>query len=67
MCALAIRDFILINHFVTLERLRAELGEADFSVIAVLGSDSFEGVLVPAATTMQSDSFYAVVQKRLPA
>ena len=67
MCALAHRDFVLMNHFVTLERLRAELGEADFSPIAVLGSDSFGGALLPAATTKHSDSFYAVVRKRLPA
>jgi SAM-dependent methyltransferase len=67
MCALAVRDFILTNHFVTLERLRAELGEADFSVITLFGSDSFGGALLPAATTKRSDSFYAVVRKRLPA
>jgi SAM-dependent methyltransferase len=67
MCALSHRDFILTNHFVTLERLEAELGEADFSVIAVLGSDSVGGVPLAAATTKRSDSFYAVVRKRLPA
>jgi SAM-dependent methyltransferase len=67
MCALAHRDFILMNHFVTLERLRAELAEAGFSVIAILGSDSSGGELLPTAITKHSDSFYAVVRKRLPA
>jgi SAM-dependent methyltransferase len=63
-CALAVRDFILMNHFVTLERLRQELDEAEFSVIALLGSDTYGGALPPEATTGSSDSFYAVVGKR---
>lgn len=64
ICAMAAHDFILMNHFVTLERLRAELDEADFSVIAMLGSDSYEGALPPEMTTNHSDFLYAVVQKR---
>jgi SAM-dependent methyltransferase len=64
ICALAWRDFILNNHFVTLEHLRAELDEADFSVIATLGSDSYEGALPPEVTKIHSDSIYAVVSKR---
>jgi SAM-dependent methyltransferase len=63
-CALTVRDFILMNHFVTLERLRAELEEADFSVIAILSSDRYEGAIPPEVTTDHSDSFYAVVQGR---
>jgi hypothetical protein len=55
-----------MSHFVTLQRLRVELDEADFSVTAVLGSDSHEGVLPPQVTTNHSDSFYAVVQERHP-
>jgi SAM-dependent methyltransferase len=64
ICAMAPHDFILMNHFVTLERLGAELDEADFSVIALLGSDSYEGALPPEVTTNHSDFLYAVVQKR---
>jgi SAM-dependent methyltransferase len=64
ICALAVRDFILLNHFVTLERLRAELHEADFNIIAVLGSDGYEGALAVDVTIDHSDSIYAVVQQR---
>jgi hypothetical protein len=53
-----------MNHFVTLERLRVELDEAEFSVIAMLGSDSYEGPLSPEVLMNHSDFFYAVVQKR---
>jgi SAM-dependent methyltransferase len=63
-CALTVRDFILTCHFVTLERLRAELDEADFSVIAMLSSDRYEGAIAPEVTTDHSDSFYAMVQRR---
>ena len=66
ICALVWGDFTLMNHFVTLQRLRAELDAADFSVIAMLGSDSYEGALPPQVTTNHSDSLYAVVQKRQP-
>jgi SAM-dependent methyltransferase len=65
ICALSIRDFILMNHFVTLARLRAELDEAGFRPIALLGSDSYERTSLPEEATNHSDSFYAVVQKRL--
>jgi SAM-dependent methyltransferase len=64
ICAMAAHDFLLMNHFVTLGRLRAELDEADFSVIALCGSDSYEGALPPEVATSHSDSLYAVVQKR---
>jgi SAM-dependent methyltransferase len=64
ICTIAVRDFSLINHFVSLERLRAELDEADFSVIALLGSDSYQGALPDEVTMDHSDSFYAVVRRR---
>jgi SAM-dependent methyltransferase len=67
--ALAGPDFAVMCHFVTLERLRAELDEADFRVVALLSSDSYDGPLPPEMTTYHSDSFYAVVQghqHRLP-
>jgi SAM-dependent methyltransferase len=66
ICALSVRDFVLMNHFVTLERLREELDQADFSLISLCASDSYEGALPAEVTTTHSDSFYAVVQKRWP-
>jgi SAM-dependent methyltransferase len=63
-CALTVRDFSLVCHFVTLERLRAELDEANFSVIALLSSDRYAGAISPEVTKDHSDSFYAVVQGR---
>jgi SAM-dependent methyltransferase len=64
ICALSVRDFILMNHFVTLERLREEIEEADFHAIAVIGSDSHEDASGLDVSWRHSDSFYAVLQKR---
>jgi SAM-dependent methyltransferase len=62
--ALAATDFILLNHFVTLARLREELDEAGFDVVDIYGSDNGVGPLAKDAITSSDDSFHAVAQRR---
>jgi SAM-dependent methyltransferase len=62
--ALASTDFILVNHFVTLARLRAEVDEAGFDVVAVYGNDQIIGPLEEDVTTSSDDSFHAVARRR---
>ena len=52
-----------MNHFVTLVRLRQELAEAGFEVVAVYGSDQDFGPLSPDATSSKDDSFYVVARR----
>lgn len=63
--ALSALDFSLMNHFVTIARLREELVSAGFDVIAVYESDSDQRSAIPAdTTTSDTDAFYAVAQRR---
>ena len=62
--AIASTDFILVNHFVTLARLRSELDEAGFDVVAIYGSDNNVGPLPEESTTSGDDSFHAVARRR---
>jgi SAM-dependent methyltransferase len=58
-------DFLLINHFTTLPRLREDLVQAGFDVVAIYGSDQTTGAPIdPSSSSTTDDSFYALVQKR---
>ena len=63
-CTLSAFDFTLVNHFVTLPRLREELSLAGFEVLAIYGSDKSYGPLAPDATASTDDSFYALARRR---
>lgn len=62
--SLASTDFMLMNHFVTLARLRTELDETGFDVITVIGSDAISGPLPDDAMTSSDDSFHAITRRR---
>jgi SAM-dependent methyltransferase len=61
---MAVTNFTLMNHFVTLARLRQELAQAEFEVVAVYGSDQDSGPLSPDSTSSTDDSLYAVARRR---
>jgi len=61
--AVAVSDFTLVNHFVTLSHLQRELIEAGFDVVAIYGSDEDHGPLPADTSRCTDDSFYAVAQR----
>ena len=60
---LAVTDFTLVDHFVTLSHLQRELIEAGFAVVAIYGSDEDYGPLSTYTSRSTDDSFYAVAQR----
>jgi SAM-dependent methyltransferase len=61
---LSMADFRLINHFTTLLRLREDLVQAEFDVVAIYGSDQTTGLPIdPGSSSTTDDSFYALAQK----
>ncbi len=63
MYPMSAHDFSIVAHFVTVTRLRSELEEAGFDVVAIYDSPS--GAVIPeSATRSDTPMFYAVARRR---